>query len=161
PASLVFEIPASLSFAQASAIATAYATAQYALASLGRLRKGEKVLIHAATGGVGLAAISVARRQGAELYATAGSEEESAYLRKPEVQLIVVSRWFDFAAGVLAATEGYGVDAVLNSLPGPSIDKGLQLLASGGRFLEIGKRDIYADTPIGLRALRKNVSFFA
>ncbi len=61
----------------------------------------------------------------------------------------------------MAATDGYGVDLVLNSLPGPFLEKGLNLLASGGRFLEIGKRDIYADTPIGLRALRKNVSFFA
>src|SRR5439155_8546403 len=91
----------------------------------------------------------------------AGSEEKRAYLRKLGVQHIFDSRSLDFADGVRAATDGYGVDLVLNSLPGPFIDKGLQLLASGGRFLEIGKRDIYADTPIGLRALRKNVSFYA
>ncbi len=160
-AALVFEIPQNFTFAQASAIPTAYATAQYALATLGRIQKGEKVLIHAATGGVGLAAISVARRHGAEIYATAGSDEKRAYLRKLGVQHIFDSRSLDFADGVLAATDGYGVDLVLNSLPGPFLEKGLNLLASGGRFLEIGKRDIYADTPIGLRALRKNVSFFA
>jgi amino acid adenylation domain-containing protein len=160
-AALVFEIPKKFTFAQASAIPTAYATAQYALATLGRIQKGEKVLIHAATGGVGLAAISVARRHGAEIYATAGSDEKRAYLRKLGVQHIFDSRSLDFADGVLAATNGYGVDLVLNSLPGPFLEKGLNLLASGGRFLEIGKRDIYADTPIGLRALRKNVSFFA
>lgn len=161
PAALVFEIPENFTFAQASAIPTAYATAQYALATLGRIQKGEKVLIHAATGGVGLAAISVARRHGAEIYATAGSEEKRNYLRKLGVQHIFDSRSLDFADGVMAATGGYGVDLVLNSLPGPFLEKGLNLLASGGRFLEIGKRDIYADTPIGLRALRKNVSFFA
>lgn len=161
PAALVFEIPESFTFAQAAAIPTCYATAQYALATLGRIQKGEKVLIHAATGGVGLAAISVAKRHGAEIYATAGSDEKRAYLRKLGVKHILDSRSLDFADGVLAATDGYGVDLVLNSLPGPFLEKGLNLLASGGRFLEIGKRDIYADTPIGLRALRKNVSFFA
>ena len=161
PAALVFEIPQNFTFAQAAAIPTAYATAQYALATLGRIQKGEKVLIHAATGGVGLAAISVAQRHGAEIYATAGSDEKRAYLRKLGVQHIFDSRSLDFADGVLAATDGYGVDLVLNSLPGPFLEKGLNLLASGGRFLEIGKRDIYADTPIGLRALRKNISFFA
>ena len=161
PAALVFEIPENFTFAQAAAIPTCYATAQYALATLGRIQKGEKVLIHAATGGVGLAAISVAKRHGAEIYATAGSDEKRAYLRKLGVRHIFDSRSLDFADGVLAATDGYGVDLVLNSLPGPFLEKGLNLLASGGRFLEIGKRDIYADTPIGLRALRKNVSFFA
>ena len=100
-------------------------------------------------------------RHGAEIYATAGSDEKRAYLRKLGVKHIFDSRSLDFADGVLAATDGYGVDLVLNSLPGPFLEKGLNLLASGGRFLEIGKRDIYADTPIGLRALRKNVSFFA
>lgn len=161
PAPLVFEIPDSFSFEQASAIPTAYATAQYALVTLGRIEKGEKVLIHAATGGVGLAAISIARRHGAEIYATAGSEEKQAYLRRLGVQHVFDSRTLDFADRVLSATEGVGVDLVLNSLPGPFLEKGVNVLASGGRFLEIGKRDIYADTPIGLHALRKNVSFFA
>jgi amino acid adenylation domain-containing protein len=161
PSSLVFVIPDSLSFAQAAAIPTAYATAHYALATLGRIQKGERILIHAATGGVGLAAVSVAKKYGADVIATAGSDEKRDYLRKIGIKHVFDSRSLDFADNVLAVTKGYGVDLVLNSLPGAFLEKGLSVLASGGRFLEIGKRDIYADTPIGLRILRKNGSFFA
>jgi amino acid adenylation domain-containing protein len=160
-AALVFAIPDELSFADAAALPTAYTTAQYALATIGRIRRGERVLIHAATGGVGLAAVSVARKHGAEIIATAGSEEKRAYLRRLGIANVFDSRSLSFADDVLAATDGYGVDAVLNSLPGPFLEKGLALLAPGGRFLEIGKRDIYADTLIGLRTLRRNAAFFA
>ena len=159
--SLVIEISDRLSFAQAAAIPTAYATAHYALATLGRIRTGEKILIHAATGGVGLAAVSVAKKYGAEIIATAGNDEKRDYLHKLGITHVFDSRSLDFADNVLAVTGGYGVDLVLNSLPGAFLEKGLSILASGGRFLEIGKRDIYADTPIGLRVLRKNASFFA
>ena len=158
---LIFEIPDSLSFAQAAAIPTAYATAQYALVTLGRIRRGERILIHAATGGVGLAAVSIAKKYGAEIIATAGSDEKREYLRNLGIKHIFNSRSLDFADNVMLVTGGEGVDLVLNSLPGAFLEKGLSVLASGGRFLEIGKRDIYADTPIGLRVLRKNASFFA
>ena len=124
-------------------------------------RRASAFCIHAATGGVGLAAISVASKHGAEVYATAGSPEKRAYLHALGIEHVFDSRSLDFADDVMAATDGYGVDLVLNSLPGPFLEKGLSLLASGGRFLEIGKRDIYADTPIGLHVLRKNASFFA
>ena len=82
------------------------------------------------------------------------------FVRKPS-RTFSTSRSLSFADDILDITDGYGVDIVLNSLPGPYLEKGLSLLAPGGRFLEIGKRDIYADTAIGLRSFRKNISFFA
>ena len=160
-ADLVFKIPTDLTFAEAAALPTAYTTAQYALATIGRIRPGERVLIHTATGGVGLAAISIARKHGAKVIATAGSDEKRAYLRNLGIEHVFDSRSLGFADDVLAATDGHGVDLVLNSLPGPFLEKGLSLLASGGRFLEIGKRDIYANTLIGLRTLKRNAAFFA
>ena len=161
PAALVIPIPDALSFADAAALPTAYATAQYALRSLARLQAGETVLIHAATGGVGLAAISVARRAGARIIATAGRDEKRDYLRARGIADVFDSRSLGFADDVLTVTQGRGVDVVLNSLPGPFLEKSLALLAPGGRFLEIGKRDIYADRLIGLRSLRQNAAFFA
>jgi amino acid adenylation domain-containing protein len=161
PEPLVIPIPDELSFAAAAALPTAYATAQYALRSLARLNAGETVLIHAATGGVGLAAISIARRCGARIIATAGRAEKRDYLRARGIADVFDSRSLGFADDVLAATKGRGVDVVLNSLPGPFLEKSLALVAPGGRFLEIGKRDIYADRLIGLRSLRQNAAFFA
>jgi amino acid adenylation domain-containing protein len=161
PAALTVPIPGGLSFAAAAALPTAYATAQYALRSLARLDAGETVLIHAATGGVGLAAISIARNCGARIIATAGRPGKRDYLHARGVTDVFDSRSLSFADDVLAATGGRGVDVILNSLPGPYLDKGLVLLAPGGRFLEIGKRDIYADHLIGLRSLRQNAAFFA
>ena len=161
PAALIISIPDALSFAEAAALPTAYATAQYALCTLARLQPGETVLIHAATGGVGLAAIAVARRRGARIIATAGRPEKRDFLRARGVADVFDSRSLGFADDVHAATQGRGVDVVLNSLPGPYLEKSLGLLAPGGRFLEIGKRDIYADRLIGLRSLRQNAAFFA
>ncbi len=160
-AALVFPVPDQFTFAQAAALPTAYATAQYSLVTIARIRAGDRVLIHSATGGVGLAAISVARKHGAEIIATAGSDEKRDYLRRLGIKHVFGSRSLDFADEVLAATSGRGVDIVLNSLPGPFLEKGLSVLAPGGRFLEIGKRDVYADTAIGLKSLRRNAAFFA
>ncbi|MGH6771548.1 MAG: amino acid adenylation domain-containing protein [Xanthobacteraceae bacterium] len=158
---LVFPIPDKFSFVEAAALPTAYVTAQYSLVTLGRMRRGERVLVHAAAGGVGLAAVSIAQKHGAEIFATAGSPEKHDFLRRMGVKHIFDSRSLSFADDIMAATDGYGVDLVLNSLPGAFLEKSLSLLAPGGRFLEIGKRDIYADTPIGLKSFRKNISFFA
>jgi amino acid adenylation domain-containing protein len=161
PAALIFDIPDTLSLEAAAAIPTAYATAQHALVTLGRMAPGESILIHAATGGVGLAAVNVARGHGAQVLATAGSPDKRAYLAKLGVEHVFDSRSLDFADHVMSATSGRGVDLVLNSLPGPFLEKSLAVLAPGGRFLEIGKRDIYANSPIGLHALRRNAAFFA
>lgn len=152
-------VPAGLSDAEAAALPTAYLTAHYALNRIARIAAGERVLIHNASGGVGLAAVALAKRAGAEIFATAGSDEKRAHLRKLGVAHVMDSRNLDFADAVEAATGGAGVDIVLNTLSGPAIEKGLACLAPYGRFVELGKRDVYGDTALGLKALRANISF--
>jgi len=160
-ASLVFEIPDTLSFAEAAAVPTVYMTAHYALKTLGRMQRDDQVLIHAAAGGVGLAAVAIAQQTGAKIFATAGSPEKREYLRRRGVDHVFDSRSLSFADELMKINRGRGVDLVLNSLPGPFLHKSLSVLAPGGRFLEIGKRDIYADTLVGLRGFRENIAFFA
>lgn len=159
PAAMVVPLPDNLPLDGASTIPSAFVTAHYALNHVGRLRKGERILIHVATGGVGLAAIQLAKRVGAEIFATAGSEAKRQYLRDLGIQHVMNSRTLDFAEEVMAITNGQGVDVILNSLPSHFIDKGFDIIAPYGRFLEIGKRDVYANTPIGMKVLRKNVQF--
>jgi 1-acyl-sn-glycerol-3-phosphate acyltransferase len=161
PAELVAHRPPSLSAEEAAGIPTTFVTAYYSLVSLARLQPGERVLIHAATGGVGLAAIQIARAIGAEVYATAGSAAKREYLASLGVEHIMDSRSLRFADEIMARTRGAGVDVVLNSLAGEAIAKGISVLAPYGRFVEIGKRDIYQDSQIGLLAFQNNISFFA
>jgi acyl transferase domain-containing protein/D-arabinose 1-dehydrogenase-like Zn-dependent alcohol dehydrogenase/acyl carrier protein len=150
-----------LSAAEGATIPTVFLTAHYALHHQARLQKGEKVLIHAAAGGVGLAAIQCARRVGAEIYATAGSPAKRDYLHALGIQHVFDSRSLGFADEVLKATDGQGVDVVLNSLAGEFIPKGLSVLTQFGRFIEIGARDIYQNSQLGLRPFAKNLSFVA
>ncbi len=119
------------------------------------------MLIHSATGGVGQAAIAIARAAGAEIFATAGSAERREMLRDMGIEHVYDSRSTEFAEQIRKDTDGYGVDIVLNSLPGAAQRAGLELLAFGGRFVEIGKRDIYGDTRMGLFPFRRNLSFYA
>jgi NADPH:quinone reductase-like Zn-dependent oxidoreductase/acyl carrier protein len=158
---LVVRKPEHISFEQAATLPIAFLTAHYALNYLGRLAKGERVLIHSATGGVGLAAIQLAWEAGAEVFATAGTSEKRDFLRSLGIQHVMDSRSLDFADEVLEATGGEGVDVVLNSLSGEAIYKGLSVLRDYGRFLEIGKRDIYQNHRLGMRPFRKNLSFMA
>ena len=151
---LVVRKPAGLSFAEAAGIPLAYVTALYALETMARLRAGERVLIHAGTGGVGLAAIAVAKRTGAEIFATAGTDAKRDYLRSLGVQHVMNSRTLDFAAEIMAATGGRGVDVVLNSIAGEAIAKSLSVLAPQGRFVEIGKADIYRSGDLPLEAFQ-------
>ena len=159
-AALVLRKPARIRFGEAATIPITFLTAWYALHHLARIKKGDRVLIQAATGGVGLAAVQLARLAGAEIFATAGSPEKRDLLRALGVQHIMDSRSVAFADEVLAITGGRGVDIVLNSLAGDAIPAGVSTLANGGRFLEIGKRDIYQNARLGLRAFRNNISFF-
>ncbi len=137
----VARAPAGLRAEQAASIPIAYITAAFALHHLGRMQAGERVLIHAAAGGVGLAAVHLARRAGAQIFATAGSPAKRAYLQSLGVEHVFDSRSLSFAEEVRAATGGEGVDLVLNSLAGEFVLQSLDLLRPGGRFLEIGKRD--------------------
>jgi NADPH:quinone reductase-like Zn-dependent oxidoreductase/acyl carrier protein len=161
PAHLVAAIPGWLTCFDAATIPVAFVTAYYALVTRGGLRRGERVLIHSASGGVGLAAIQIARRVGAEVFATAGTPEKREFLAQVGVTHVMDSRSLAFAREVMTITDGEGVDLVLNSLAGEAIPKGLSVLRDHGRFLEIGKRDIYEDHRIGLWPFRKNLSFLA
>jgi acyl transferase domain-containing protein/acyl carrier protein len=153
--------PAGLDFDAAATLPVAFLTAYYALHHLGRLERGERVLIHSASGGVGLAAVQIARTIGAEIYATAGTPEKRDFLRSLGIERVSDSRSAAFADEVAAWTAGEGVDVVLNSLSGDAIARGMGLLRPGGRFLELGKRDILQNSPLGLQLLDNNRSFLA
>lgn len=152
-------IPLTLSFEAAATIPTAFVTAWYALQHVARLRPGERVLIHGAAGGVGLAALQVARLLGADVYATVGSEEKRDFLRLMGVERLYDSRSLSFADGILRDTAGEGVDVVLNSLSGDALVRSFEVLRPFGRFIELGKRDFYENTRLGLRPFRNNVSY--
>jgi polyketide synthase 5 len=153
-------LPASLTDEQAAAVTTAHTTAYYGLHELARINAGDKVLIHSATGGVGQAAIAIARAAGAEIFATAGSEQRRQLLHDMGIEHVYDSRSLAFADHIRRDTEGYGVDVVLNSVTGAAQRAGLELLAPSGRFVEIGTRDIYGDTRMGLFPFRRNLAFY-
>ncbi len=153
-------MPKHLGFAAAATLPSAFFTVFYALHHLARLQPGEKVLIHGAAGGVGLAAIQVARWLGAEIFATVGSAEKRDFLTLLGIEHIHDSRSLSFAEEILATTNNQGVDVVLNSLAGEAINRNFQVLKPFGRFLELGKRDFYENTTIGLRPFRNNISYF-
>ncbi|MEK7324228.1 MAG: SDR family NAD(P)-dependent oxidoreductase, partial [Chloroflexota bacterium] len=146
-ADLVIRKPAAMSFTEAATIPITFLTAHYGLHHLAKMKAGDKVLIHAAAGGVGLAAVQLAGRAGAEVFATVGSLEKRKHLESLGVmrEHIMNSRALDFADEIVATTNGRGVDIVLNSLSGDFIAKSLSSLAPNGRFLEIGKRGIWSN----------------
>ncbi|OBI74479.1 type I polyketide synthase [Mycobacterium sp. E740] len=160
-ANLAVTLPDGLADAQAAAVTTATATAWYGLHDLAHIKSGDKVLIHSGTGGVGQAAIAIARAAGAEVFATAGSEQRRQVLRDMGIEHVYDSRSVEFADEIRRDTGGYGVDIVLNSVIGAAQRAGVELLAFGGRFVEIGKRDIYGDTKLGLFPFRRNLTFYA
>ena len=143
PSKFVMHKPPSMSFEDAAALPSAFLTAYYALYHSAKIKRGDRVLIHAATGGVGLAAVQLAQRAGAEIFATAGSPEKRAFLRSMGINHVMDSRSLDFAEEIMAVTNGRGVDVVLNSLAGDFIPKSLSVLQSQGRFLEIGKTNVW------------------
>ncbi|MCV7379889.1 polyketide synthase [Mycobacterium alsense] len=158
-ADLTAPAPGTLSDPEAAAFGIAYLTAWHSLCEIGRLAPGERVLIHSATGGVGLAAISIAKMIGARIYTTAGSDAKREMLRGLGIEYVGNSRSVDFADEILDVTDGYGVDVILNSLPGQAIQRGVRILAPGGRFIELGKKDVHANANLGLAALAKSASF--
>jgi acyl transferase domain-containing protein/acyl carrier protein len=161
PACLTLHKPARLSFEEAATMPLACLTAHYSLNVLGRLQRRERVLIHSASGGVGLAAIRIAQQQEAEVFATAGSDEKRRFLKSLGIRHVFDSRTLSFADEILEVTGGEGVDMVLNSLAGEAIPASLSILRSGGRFLELGRQDIYKNAKLGLEPFRKNLAFFA
>jgi acyl transferase domain-containing protein/NADPH:quinone reductase-like Zn-dependent oxidoreductase/acyl carrier protein len=158
---LVAPVPPGLSDDEAATIPIAFITAYYGLIRLARVQPGERILIHSAAGGVGLAALQIAHIAGAEVIATAGTETKREYLREFGVKHVFDSHSTAFADAIRRATDGEGVDVVLNALAGEAIDAGLGLLRPGGRFVELGKRDIHQNRPVGLAAFRSNISYHA
>jgi acyl transferase domain-containing protein/long-subunit acyl-CoA synthetase (AMP-forming)/NADPH:quinone reductase-like Zn-dependent oxidoreductase/surfactin synthase thioesterase subunit len=151
--------PKSITFSEAAALPIVFLTAQYSLISLANLRPHQKVLIHAASGGVGLAAIQIAKQQGAEIFATVGSKVKKEHLLGLGVTHIYDSRSLTFAEEILRDTGGQGVDVVLNSLSGTGfIEKTVSVCARGATFLEIGKRNIWSSEE--MKKVRPDLSYF-
>ena len=144
PARYVISKPTHLTFAEAATIPSAFLTTQYALHHLAKMNQGERLLIHAAAGGVGLAAIQLAQRAGVEIFATAGTPAKREMLKSLGIQHVFNSRTLDFADEIMQATNGEGIDIVLNSLADEFIPKSVSVLAEEGRFIEIGKRGIWS-----------------
>ncbi|WP_162052188.1 type I polyketide synthase [Gloeothece verrucosa] len=146
-ADFVVPKPKNVSFEEAATIPTAFLTAYYGLCQKAQLQKGERVLIHAAAGGVGQAAVQLAQWRGAKVYATA-SPKKWAFLESLGVEKVMNSRTLDFSEAVMQATEDQGVNVALNSLNGEFIPKTLNILAKGGRFVEIGKIGIWDELQV-------------
>lgn len=159
----MWEIPDKWSMEEAATIPVCYATSYYALVVRGKMRPGETVLIHAGTGGVGQASISIALHAGCKVYTTVGSQEKRDLLKKTFPQLtdknIGNSRDTSFEQLILTETEGRGVDIVLNSLAGDMLQASVRCLAKDGRFLEIGKLDLSNNTSLGMSVFLKNTTF--
>lgn len=149
-----------ISMAEAAALPTPYSTADYALRDLARLSEGETILIHSAAGGVGTVAVQLALHLGARVIATTSTEEKRAFLRKLGVEQIFGSRTPEFGDAIMEYTRGEGVDVVLNSLSGRAMSESFRVLRPFGRFVEIGKTDVYRDRQIGLEQFGQNKSYF-
>ncbi|MBI3244200.1 MAG: SDR family NAD(P)-dependent oxidoreductase [Chloroflexi bacterium] len=157
-AALLAPKPDTMSFAEAATIPIAFMTALYGLKHLAKMKRGAKVLIHAAAGGVGLAAVQLAKQAGAEIFGTAGSPEKRAFLKSLGVQHIMSSRTLDFADEITKITGGQGVDIVLNALADDFITRSVSVLAEDGCFLEIGKRGIWTEEQ--MKAVKPGVTYF-
>ena len=148
-----WKVPDKWTLAEAATVSVCYVTAYYALFIRGKLRPGESVLIHAGSGGVGQAAISVCLSRGCEVFTTVGSKEKREFIKtkfpKIDDNHICSSRSTDFEEKILKMTNGRGVDVILNSLAEEKLQASLRCLTDFGRFLEIGKYDIIENNPLG------------
>lgn len=159
PAAHTAPVPAGLDPVAAATLPVAFGTAFFALHECGGIDERSTVLVHAGAGGVGMAAIRLARTAGARVYATAGTPEKRALLLEEGVAGVFDSRSPEFAERVLAETGGRGVDLVLNSLTGPMLRAGFAALAPDGLFVELGKRELLSPTEVA--AIRTDVRYRA
>lgn len=159
----LWEVPSNWTLEEAASVPVVYTTAYYSLVVRGRVQRGETVLIHSGSGGVGQAAISIALSLGCRVFTTVGSAEKRAYLQARFPQLddtsFANSRDTSFEQHVLLHTGGKGVDLVLNSLAEEKLQASVRCLAQHGRFLEIGKFDLSNNHPLGMAIFLKNVTF--
>ncbi|XP_044017897.1 fatty acid synthase-like isoform X2 [Aphidius gifuensis] len=161
--SLSWKVPKSWTLEDAATVPCVYATCFYALYSKGNMKKGDKILIHAGSGGVGQAAITLALHEGCEVFTTVGTPDKLRFIKKHFPQIredhIGNSRNTSFEQMISKLTRGKGVDIVLNSLAEEKLQASIRCLAVGGRFLEIGKFDMAKDTPVGMSAFLKEINF--
>ncbi|XP_023584963.1 fatty acid synthase [Trichechus manatus latirostris] len=163
PADFLWDVPSGWTLEEAASVPVVYTTAYYSLVVRGRIRRGETVLVHSGSGGVGQAAITIALSLGCRVFTTVGSAEKRAYLQARFPQLskdsFANSRDTSFEEHVLRHTAGRGVDLVLNSLAEEKLQASVRCLAQHGRFLEIGKFDLFNNTALGMAIFLKNVTF--
>jgi NADPH:quinone reductase-like Zn-dependent oxidoreductase len=162
PAEYVGKIPNSLTMEEAASVPVNFITALYSLRDVARLKRGESVLIHAAAGGTGQAALQLARLIGAEIYATVSTIEKRQMLVATygiSEDHIFSSRDLSFAAGVKKITSGRGVDVVLNSLSGEALHRSWECLAPYGRFIQLGKRDAMSSGTIDMSVFLRNTVY--
>lgn len=161
---MVIKVPDSLSLEAASSFISPGITAYYSLIQVARLQKGEKILIHSASGSTGQMAIWIAKMVGAEIFATVGFDDKKQLLVDefgiPEDH-IFYSRNVSFAQGIMRMTSGKGVDVILNSLSGDGLRASWECIAAYGRFIEIGKADITANSTLPMGSFAGNVTFSA
>ncbi|XP_020298388.1 fatty acid synthase-like [Pseudomyrmex gracilis] len=161
---LCWIIPDKWTLEDAATVPVAYCTSCYALYTCGKLKKGEKILIHSGTGAVGQSAIYLALFEGCEIFTTVGTPEKRNFIREkfpsiPEDH-IGNSRDTSFEQMISQKTRGRGVDIVLNSLAEDKLQASIRCLARGGRFLEIGKYDLISNSTINLKEFSKGISFY-
>ncbi len=159
-ARFVGHVPEGMDFTAAATLPVVFFTVHHSLEHLARLVPGETVLVHGGAGGIGLAVAQFAEQRGATVITTAGTPAKRGLLRLLGTEHVLDSRSLDFADDVRRLTGGRGVDVVVNSLAGESLTRSVELLRPGGRFIELGKRDVYGNSPLPLRLLRDNIAFF-
>ncbi len=159
PEAVVTRVPDGVAPEAAATIPVAFLTSYYGLLTCANLQPGETVLIHAAAGGVGLAAIQIAKWRGAIVIATAGTESKRKLVQSLGADFAFDSRSMSFVEDV-RRIRPKGVDVILNSLAGVAMEQSLSILAPFGRFIELGKRDYVANTHLGLRPFRRNLTYF-
>ena len=160
PPTFVVHKPDYLSFNEAP-LYVSYLTTYYGLIDIAKIKEGESILIHNASGGVGLAATQIAKWKKAKIFATAGTEEKRDYLRSIGIKHVMNSRDLKFAQTIYDLTDGKGVDIVINAISGEALFQSFSLLASFGRFIEIGKRDITDNSLLPMERFNHNLTFAA
>ncbi|XP_036142914.1 fatty acid synthase-like [Monomorium pharaonis] len=161
---LCWKIPDAWTFKEAATVPCIYSTVYFALYIYGKMRKGDKVLIHSGTGGIGQAAIHLALKEGCEVFTTVGTSEKRNFIKKvfPKIldEHIGNSRDTSFEQMIMRQTNGRGVDIVLNSLAEEKLIASVRCLAQNGRFLEIGKFDLVSNNSLCISAFQKSISFY-
>ena len=157
-----FKIPDGVTSAEAATVFCSYAPAVMSLMNIARMRKGESVLVHAASGALGQACIAIAIYLGAEIFVTAGNPTKRQFLHEEfgiPKENIFSSRTPEFRDGILSATKGKGVDVIINSLAGNLLQETWAVIAEFGHFVEMGKKDFISNSYLGMRPFDRNVTF--